>query len=83
MLKIIAKLTIFKEKNVYLIGRSSTEWRTAWLYLDTSQKATATQQRHLVAFTEQGNFRLLLSIQMSKVTFIVWRYCYSVDNVMS
>ena len=70
MLKNIANLTISKEKNnVCLIGRSSAEWR----YLGTSQKATATQQCHLVALTEtrESNFRLIHSIQTTKITCLI------------
>ena len=55
MLKSIANLTISKEKiNVCLIGRSSAEWRitSPYLHVGTSQKATAPQQCHLVALTE-------------------------------
>ena len=72
MLKNIANLTISKEKiNVCLIGRSSAEWRITSPYLGTSQKATAQQQCHLVALTEtrESNFRLIHSIQTTKITF--------------
>ena len=48
MLKNIAKLTIFKKKKSMCI---SAEWRVTSQYLDTSQKATAIQQCHLVALT--------------------------------
>ena len=59
--------------NVSLIGRSSAEWRITSPYLGTSQKATAPQQCHLVALTltRESNFRLIHSIQTTKITFYV------------
>ena len=57
-----------------LIGRSSAEWRITSPYLGTSQKATAPQQCHLVALTKtrESNFRLIHSIQTTKITFSFW-----------
>ena len=87
MLKSIANLTIFmifKEKNnVYLIGRSSADWRITSQYLGTSQKATATQQCHLVAesnfYLNDKSYIYLSSVQIdnssSTATSVILHVC--------